>query len=46
MSPAIRLIEGRGGIIAGVATIHIDANEHTCLITERYPCVQIWRDSQ
>jgi adenine phosphoribosyltransferase len=46
VSAAICLIERRGGIIAGVATIHIDANERTQLLSERYPCVQVWRDSK
>jgi adenine phosphoribosyltransferase len=46
VSAAIRLIEGRGGIIAGVATIHIDTNTRTRLLTERYSCVQVWRDSE
>ena len=44
VSAAIRLIEGHGGVIAGVAAIHIDVNEHTRVLTERYPCVQIGRD--
>ena len=46
VSAAIRLIERHGGVIAGIATIHIDANERTRPLTERYPCVQVWRDSE
>ena len=46
VSAAIRLIERLGGVIAGIATIHIDANERTRLLTQRYPCVQVWRDSE
>jgi adenine phosphoribosyltransferase len=46
MSAAICLIERHGGIIAGVATIHIDTNERTHPLIERYPCVQVWRDSE
>ena len=43
---AIRLTEKRGGIIAGVATIHIDANNRIRPLTERYPCTQVWLDSK
>ena len=46
VSAAIRLIERRGGIIAGIATIHVDANERTRSLTERYSCVQVWRDCE
>ena len=46
VSAAIRLIERHGGVIAGIATIHIDANERTRPLTQRYPCVQVWRDSE
>jgi len=46
VSAAIRLIEARGGIIAGVAAIHIDANDRTRPLTERYTCVQIWHDAE
>lgn len=43
---AIRLIEAQGGIIAGVATIHIDANERTEKLTSRYRCFQLWPDAE
>jgi adenine phosphoribosyltransferase len=42
---AIQLIEGQGGIVAGVATIHIDTNPETERITRRYPCFQVWLDA-
>jgi adenine phosphoribosyltransferase len=46
VSAAVQLIERHGGIIAGVASIHIDANERTRLLTERYPCIEVWPDAQ
>ena len=46
VSAAIRLIERHGGVIAGIATIHVDANERTRPLTERYSCVQVWRDCE
>jgi adenine phosphoribosyltransferase len=35
---AIRLIEGQGGIVVGVATIQIEENERTRPLRERYDC--------
>ena len=35
---AIRLIEGQGGIVVGVATIQIEENERTQPLRERYDC--------
>jgi adenine phosphoribosyltransferase len=35
---AIRLIEGQGGSVVGVATIQIDENERTRPLRERYDC--------
>jgi hypothetical protein len=35
---AIRLTEGQGGIVAGVATIQIEENERTRPLRERYDC--------
>lgn len=43
-SAAIRLIEARGGIIAGVASIHIDTNERTQRLLDRYACYSIWKE--
>ncbi|MGH2484921.1 MAG: phosphoribosyltransferase family protein [Ktedonobacterales bacterium] len=42
---AIGLIEGRGGVVVGVATIHVDENERTRRITYRYPCIQLWPEA-
>lgn len=46
VSAAIRLIERRGGIIAGIACIHVDSNERTRLLTSRYPCAQVWPEAE
>jgi hypothetical protein len=37
---AIQLIEGQGGVIAGVVSLHIDDNEQTEPLRARYRCVQ------
>ena len=37
---AIQLIEGQGGIIAGIASLHIDDNEQTEPLRARYHCIQ------
>ena len=37
---AIALIERQSGVIAGIATLHMDANEQTEPLRQRYPCVQ------
>ncbi len=37
---AIQLIEGQGGVIAGIASLHMDDNEQTEPLRARYPCVQ------
>jgi adenine phosphoribosyltransferase len=37
---AIQLIEGQGGIIAGIASLHMDDNEHTEPLRATYICVQ------
>lgn len=42
---AIHLIEGQGGVIAGIATIHIDENQHTRELLTRYNCQAIWQDA-
>lgn len=41
---AIQLIEGQGGIIAGIAGLHIDDNEQTEPLRARYQCVQVAPD--
>jgi adenine phosphoribosyltransferase len=45
MAAAVRLIEGRGGVVAGIATIHIDDNEKTRTRLGPYRCYQIWPDA-
>ena len=45
VATAIQLIEGRGGVVAGIATIHIDDNQRTRRITERYACFQLWPEA-
>lgn len=42
---AIRLIEGQGGVIAGIATVHMDGKEEASTLLGRYHCVQIWPDA-
>ena len=37
---AIQLIEGQGGGVAGIASLHIDDNEQTEPLRARYRCVQ------
>lgn len=37
---AITLIEGQGGVIAGIASLHMDDNEQTEQLRACYPCVQ------
>jgi adenine phosphoribosyltransferase len=37
---AIQLIEGQGGVIAGIASLHLDDNEQTEPLRARYRCVQ------
>jgi len=39
---AIGLIEGQGGVVAGLATINIDGNPHTRSLLERYRCFSVW----
>jgi len=38
VTAAIALIEGQGGIVAGIAGIHMDRNDATRRLSERYPC--------
>lgn len=37
---AIQLIEGQGGVIAGIASLHMDDDEATGPLRARYTCVQ------
>ena len=37
---AIQLIKRQGGVIAGIASLHMDDNEQTEPLRVRYPCVQ------
>ena len=37
---AIQLIEGQGGVIAGIASLHMDDDEATEPLRARYTCVQ------
>jgi|SRR5262249_2608620 len=39
---AIALIEGQGGVVAGVATINIDGNSRTKPLLEHYRCFSVW----
>jgi adenine phosphoribosyltransferase len=45
MAAAVSLIEGRGGVVTGIGTIHIDDNEETRARLGEYPCYQIWSDA-
>ena len=38
VAAAITLIEGQGGLVAGIAGIHMDENAATRRLSERYPC--------
>lgn len=42
VSAAIHLIEGRGGMVVGIATINADDNECTASIRSRYPVYSVW----
>ena len=39
---AIELIEGRGGIVVGIASIAMDENPRTEALRARYPCSVVW----
>lgn len=45
VAAAVRLIEGQGGVVAGIGTIHVDDNETTRTRLGPYPCYQIWPDA-
>ena len=38
MDAGVRLVEGQGGVVAGVATVCIEENERTRVFRERYRC--------
>ena len=38
MDAGVRLVEGQGGIVAGIATVCIEENERTRIFRERYRC--------
>ncbi len=42
---AIQLIEGQGGVIAGIASISLDTNDATRPLLERYNCHTVWQDA-
>ena len=38
MDAGVRLVEGQGGVVAGIATVCIEENERTRVFRERYRC--------
>jgi adenine phosphoribosyltransferase len=44
VSAAIQLLEARGAVIAGIATIQMDTNQRTASLAARYPCFQVASD--
>ena len=38
VTAAIALVEGQDGIVAGIAGLHMDGNDATRRLAERYPC--------
>ena len=44
MQAAVKLIEGQGGIIVGIATLNIDPNERTSVLQAKYPCLVVLGD--
>ena len=45
VAAAIHLIEGAGGVIAGIAIIHMDDNERTRAATSGYLVFQLWPEA-
>lgn len=41
VSAAIQLLEARGVVVSGIATIQMDSNERTAAIAARYLCFQV-----
>lgn len=46
MQAAVDLIEGAGGVVAGIAAINIDSSPLTRSLRERYTCHALWYDMQ
>lgn len=44
MNGYLFLIEQEGGVIAGIATVHIDDNPLPADLRQRYFCHALWRD--
>ena len=44
MRAAVELVEGQGGIVAGIAAINIDDNEGSRWLVERYRCFSLWSE--
>ena len=42
VSAAIALIENQGGVVAGIASIHMEDNDRTLRLRERYACHWLW----
>ncbi len=43
---AVELIEGVGGVVAGIAAINMDDNPGVRRLREKYKCVAVWVDMQ
>jgi adenine phosphoribosyltransferase len=41
---AITLIERQGGVVVGVAALHIDTNDATQTLRAAYPCYAVWTE--
>jgi adenine phosphoribosyltransferase len=44
VSATVDLIEGRGGVIVGIASIAMDENPRTDALREKYPYCTVWED--
>ncbi len=44
VSAAIKLIEGQGDTVVGVAAIAMDDNERTARLRKQYRCWSVWQD--
>ena len=43
---AAQLVEQQGGRVVGVSAIHIDVNDNTRPILEKYDCQTVWEESE